>query len=44
MSTARAATDNACCPFLGEEESRALGGPGFPGFENLPIRPRVASA
>lgn len=35
---------DACCPFLGEEELRALGDPDFPGIENLPIRPRVASA
>jgi hypothetical protein len=35
---------DACCPFLGEEELRALGDPDFPGIEKLPIRPRVASA
>ena len=35
---------DACCPFMGEEELRALGDPSFPGIERLPIRPRVASA
>ena len=35
---------DACCPFLGEEELRALGDPDFPGMETLPIRPRVATA
>ena len=35
---------DACCPFLGEEEVRALGDPDFPGIEKLPIRPRVATA
>ena len=35
---------DACCPFLGEEELRALGDPDFPGMERLPIRPRVATA
>jgi hypothetical protein len=35
---------DACCPFLGEEELRALGDPQFPGIERLPIRPRVATA
>jgi hypothetical protein len=35
---------DACCPFLGEEELRALGDPSFPGIERLPIRPRVATA
>jgi hypothetical protein len=35
---------DACCPFLGEAELRALGDPDFPGIEKLPIRPRVASA
>jgi hypothetical protein len=35
---------DACCPFLGEEELRALADPDFPGIEQLPIRPRVASA
>jgi hypothetical protein len=35
---------DACCPFLGDEELRALGDPDFPGIEDLPIRPRVATA
>jgi hypothetical protein len=35
---------DACCPYLGEEEIRALGDPDFPGIERLPIRPRVATA
>jgi hypothetical protein len=35
---------DACCPFLGEEEVRALGDPDFPGIDRLPIRPRVATA
>ncbi len=35
---------DACCPFMGDEELRALGDPDFAGIENLPIRPRVASA
>jgi hypothetical protein len=35
---------DACCPFMGEEEIRALGDPDFPGIELLPIRPRVATA
>lgn len=35
---------DACCPFMGEEELRALGDPDFPGIERLPIRPRVATA
>jgi hypothetical protein len=35
---------DACCPFLGEEELRALGDPDFPGIDQLPVRPRVASA
>ena len=35
---------DACCPFMGEEELRALGDPDFPGIEGLPIRPRVATA
>jgi hypothetical protein len=35
---------DACCPFLGEDELRALADPDFPGIEQLPIRPRVASA
>ncbi len=35
---------DACCPFMGEEELRALGDPNFEGIEELPIRPRVATA
>ena len=35
---------DACCPYYGEEELRALGDPDFPGIERLPIRPRVATA
>ncbi|MBM3879765.1 MAG: hypothetical protein FJ387_08605 [Verrucomicrobia bacterium] len=35
---------DACCPFRGEEEIRALDDPEFPGIERLPIRPRVATA
>jgi hypothetical protein len=35
---------DACCPFMGDEELRALGDPDFPGIERLPIRPRVATA
>jgi hypothetical protein len=35
---------DACCPFMGDEELRALGDPEFPGIEQLPIRPRVATA
>jgi hypothetical protein len=35
---------DACCPFLGEEELRALGDPDFAGIDLLPIRPRVQTA
>ncbi len=35
---------DACCPYMGEPEVRALGDPDFPGIERLPIRPRVATA
>jgi len=35
---------DACCPFLGEEELRAMDDPEFPGIEQLPIRPRVKTA
>ncbi len=35
---------DACCPFMGEPELRALGDPDFAGIEELPIRPRVATA
>lgn len=30
---------DACYPFLGEKELCALGDPGFPGIECLPIPP-----
>ena len=35
---------DACCPYMGEEEVRALGDPTFAGIESLPIRPRVQTA
>ncbi len=35
---------DACCPYMGEKEVRALGDLDFPGIERLPIRPRVATA
>ena len=35
---------DACCPYRGEEEVRAVSDPDFPGIERLPIRPRVATA
>jgi hypothetical protein len=35
---------DACCPFMGEEELRALGDPDFANIDQLPIRPRVSSA
>jgi len=35
---------DACCPYMGEEEVRAVEDPDFPGIERLPIRPRVATA
>ena len=35
---------DACCPFRGAEEVRALADPDFPGIEKLPIRPRVRTA
>lgn len=35
---------DACAPFMGEEELRALGNPEFEGIDELPIRPRVATA
>ena len=35
---------DACCPFRGEPEIRALDDPDFPGIEKLPIRPRVRTA
>jgi hypothetical protein len=39
-----AAWVDANCPFMGDEELRALGDPDFPGIEKLPIRPRVKTA
>ena len=35
---------DACCPYRGEEEIRALDDPDFPGIEKLPIRPLVRTA
>jgi hypothetical protein len=35
---------DACCPFAGDEEVRAVPDPDFPGIERLPIRPRVRTA
>ncbi len=35
---------DACCPYMGEEEVRAIGDPVFAGIEDLPIRPRVKTA
>ena len=35
---------DAICPYMSEEEIRALGDPDFPGIERLPIRPRVTTA
>jgi hypothetical protein len=35
---------DACCPFRGEEEIRALDDPDFEGIALLPIRPRVKTA
>jgi len=35
---------DACCPFMGEPELRALNDPDFPGIERLPVRPRVRTA
>ena len=35
---------DACCPFVGEEEIRAMDDPDFPGIDQLPIRPRVKTA
>jgi hypothetical protein len=35
---------DACCPYMGEPEIRALPDPDFPGIEMLPIRPRVRTA
>jgi len=35
---------DACCPYRGDEEIRALPDPAFAGIEQLPIRPRVRTA
>jgi hypothetical protein len=35
---------DACCPYRGEPEVRAVDDPNFPGIERLPIRPRVRTA
>ena len=35
---------DANCPSLGEEEVRAMPDPDFPGIEQLPVRPRMATA
>lgn len=35
---------DANCPYLGEEEVRAMNDPVFPGIEQLPVRPRVKTA
>ena len=35
---------DANCPFLGDEEIRAMADPEFSGIENLPIRPRLKTA
>jgi hypothetical protein len=35
---------DACCPYMGDIELRALGDPWFEGIEKLPIRPRVQTA
>jgi hypothetical protein len=35
---------DANCPYLGEEELRAMDDPEFPGIDQLPIRPRVKTA
>jgi hypothetical protein len=35
---------DANCPYLGEEELRAMDDPEFPGIDELPIRPRVKTA
>jgi len=32
------------CPYRGEEDIRAIPDPDFPGIEELPVRPRVATA
>ena len=35
---------DACCPYLGDVEVRAISDPVFAGVERLPIRPRVKTA
>ena len=35
---------DANCPYLGEEEIRAMADPEFAGIEKLPIRPRLKTA
>jgi hypothetical protein len=35
---------DANCPYLGEEEIRAMADPEFSGIEELPIRPRLRTA
>ena len=35
---------DANCPYVGEEELRAMDDPEFPGIERLPIRPRMKTA
>jgi len=35
---------DACCPFLGEEELRAMNDPEFASIEQLPVRPRMKTA
>jgi len=35
---------DACCPFMGEEEVRAVDDPDFAGIDLLPVRPRVKTA
>ncbi len=35
---------DANCPYVGEEELRAMDDPEFPGIDELPIRPRVKTA
>lgn len=35
---------DACCPFMGEEEVRAIDDPDFAGIDLLPVRPRVKTA
>ena len=35
---------DANCPYVGEEELRAMDDPDFPGIGQLPVRPRVKTA